>query len=260
MSSGFSSRAAERRWSPVHHLSEHAQETPRLQAGRAVQRSAQTTHRHTGTILLRPRWFTLRSRPRVPEIRLCAHRKHPGGLRPAVLSVDSFKDIVKDVNSSCHLRNRRDPSACWRVCVCVSAGPQGGVVLQHQTADQTSGGNSSAVWRAGGTAAVSLQSPSLQRKHRGQKHSQQLSLDHILTSQAALSSCSTTSQRQILFSYSSKFDVFYSFTYQFQTFHPLPVQWKPRSRDGSWFLTIWIIIRLFPVITECQFLLEISTM
>lgn len=66
--------------SHLQHLSEHAQETPQLQVGRAVQRTAQTTHRRQGMLLHRPGWFALWSRPGVPAIRPAAHREHPGGL------------------------------------------------------------------------------------------------------------------------------------------------------------------------------------
>ena len=79
-------------------------------------------------------------------------------------------------SSSFHLRNRSYWSRSWRVFkpnACVCAGPQGGGPLQHSTADQTFGGDSSAVWRAGGKAAVHLQSPTLQRKHRGELHLRQ---------------------------------------------------------------------------------------
>lgn len=148
--SELSGCAVKCRGSPVYHLTEHAQEAPRVQAGRAVKRTAQTTHWCTGKIFHRPRWLSLWSCSWVPEIRLVAHREHPGGL--LYFFVISFIIV-----------------ACMNQCVC--AGPQGSSVLQHQATDQTFGGNAPAFWWTGGKAAVPLQSPALQRKHWGQPHS-----------------------------------------------------------------------------------------
>lgn len=66
----------------VQHLTEHAQKAPWLQAGRAVQRSAQAAHRPSGAVLHRPRRFPLWSRSGVPEVGAAPHRQHPGGLSP----------------------------------------------------------------------------------------------------------------------------------------------------------------------------------
>lgn len=48
------------------------------------------------------------------------------------------------------------------------AGPRGGRVLQHPTADQASGRKPAAFRRTGGKAAVPVEAAALQGKHRGQ--------------------------------------------------------------------------------------------
>lgn len=65
--------AAKCRRPSVQRLSEHAQETPRLQAGGDVLWSDQTTLGRTGPLLHRPRGFTLWGRAGLSEIGTTAH-------------------------------------------------------------------------------------------------------------------------------------------------------------------------------------------
>lgn len=122
-------------------------------------------------------------------------------------------DMTKDASGFCHLRNRRDQSACWSVCVFLQVHREAlyyNIKPLIKRLEETPRLFGELVGRQQFLSRVPHYKENIEVRNA---HSNFL-LDHTLTSYAALFSCSTTSQRQILFSYYTKFCfLFYSFSY-----------------------------------------------